>query len=137
LPRRKRPPTRIPNPEFVGSQNATGLPEAWQREIRKIPGVEPSRVYFYRVSGHPGNLLAIEGGPDRNGRVWCRIDNILPRTDYRLEFTAYRPKFTNGVYFEVEIFGQRHLINQHFSYGRVQSILAIRRCGRTPPPGKG
>ena len=121
----------IPNPEFVGSQDATGLPEGWQREIRKIPGVEPSRVYFCRVSGHPGKLLAIEGGPDRNGRVWCQVKNIRPHTDYRLEFTAYRPKFTNGVYFEVEIFGQRHLINQHFSYGRVQPIFLRVNSGNT------
>ena len=121
----------IPNPEFVGSQDATGLPEGWQREIRKIPGVEPSRVYFCRVSGHPGKLLAIEGGPDRNGRVWCQVKNIRPHTDYRLEFTAYRPKFTNGVYFEVEIFGQRHLINQHFSYGRVQPIFLRINSGNT------
>jgi hypothetical protein len=113
----------ISNPGFVGSQNPTGLPEGWQCETRTIPGLDPSRVYFSRVSGHPGKLLAIEGGPDRNGRVWCQVKNIRPHTDYRLEFTAYRPKFTNGVYFEVEIFGQRHLINQHFSYGHVQPIF--------------
>lgn len=121
----------IPNPEFVGSQNATGLPEGWHCETRTIPGLKPSRIYFSRVSEHPGRLLNIEGGPDRNGRVWCQVKNIRPHTDYRLAFTAYRPQFTNGVYFEVEIFGQRHLINQHFTYGRVQPIFLRVNSGNT------
>jgi len=74
-------------------------------------------------------MLALEGGPDLNGRVWCRINNIRPHTDYLLKFDAYRPKFTNGVYFEVEIFGRHHLINQHFSYGRIQPIfMRINSC---------
>jgi hypothetical protein len=115
-------PNLVPNPEFQGS-SATGLPESWQRDTVKIPGIAASRVFPCTVTGHPGKLLAIQGGPDRNGRVWCRIGNIRPHTDYLLEFLAYRPKFTNGVYLEVEIFGQRHLINQHFSYGRVQPIF--------------
>ena len=88
----------IPNPGFEGSQDTIGLPEGWHRGSDKIPGVEPSRVYFSRGAGYPGKLLAMEGGPDRNGRVWCRIKNIRPHTDYRLEFTGYRPKFINGVY---------------------------------------
>jgi hypothetical protein len=121
----------IPNPEFVGSQDATGLPEGWQSEIRTIPGVDPSKVYFCRVRGHPGKLLAIEGGPDRNGRVWCQVKNIRPHTDYWLEFTAYRPKFTNRVYLEVEIFGRRHLINQHFSYGQIQPMFLQVNSGNT------
>ena len=127
----KEAPNLIPNPAFEISQDAPDLPEGWQRDIRKIPGVEPSKVYFCRVTGYPGKLLAIEGGPDRNGRVWCQVNNIRPHTDYRLEFTAYRPKFTNGVYLEVEIFGQRHLINQHFSYGRVQPIFLRINSGNT------
>ena len=114
----------IPNPGFEISRDAPELPEGWHRDIRKIPGVEPSKVYFCRVTGYPGKLLAIEGGPDRNGRVWCQLNDIRPHTDYLLEFIAYRPKFTNGVYLEVEIFGQRHLINQHFSYGRIQPIFS-------------
>ncbi len=116
-------PNLIPNPEFRESPREPGLPEGWQRDNRKIAGVEPSHVYFGRVAGQPEKFLAIEGGPDRNGRVWCQIKNIRPRTDYLLEFLAYRPKFTNGVYLEVEIFGQRHLINQHCTYGQVQPIF--------------
>ncbi|MDD5641700.1 MAG: hypothetical protein PHX53_08630 [Syntrophales bacterium] len=116
-------PNLVPNPEFKGSQEGNKLPEAWHRETQKVPGLTPSRVYPCNVTGHPGKLLAIEGGPDRNGRVWCTIGKIRPHTDYLLEFDAYRPKFTNGVYLEVEIFGQRHLINQHFSYGRLQPIF--------------
>ena len=131
LARAKEATNLIPNPGFEISQDAPDLPEGWQRDIRKIPGVEPSKVYFCRVTGYPGKLLAIEGGPDRNGRVWCQVNNIRPHTDYRLEFTAYRPKFTNGVYLEVEIFGQRHLINQHFSYGRVQPIFLSINSGNT------
>ena len=75
----------IPNPEFAAPQNASGLPEGWERPVRKIPGLNPSRVYLHRVSGQPGKLLAIEGEPDRNGRVWCQVKNIRPHTDYRLE----------------------------------------------------
>ena len=131
LARAKEATNLIPNPGFEISRDAPELPEGWQRDIRKIPGVEPSKVYFCRVSGHPGKLLAIEGGPDRNGRVWCQVNNIRPHTDYRLEFTAYRPKFTNGVYLEVEIFGQRHLINQHFSYGRIQPMFLRVNSGNT------
>ena len=122
---------RIPNAAFEGSQDATGLPEGWHRDTRKIPGGEPSRVNFCRVTGHPGKLLALEGGPDRNGRVWCRIKHIRPRTDYLLEFVVYRPKLTNGVYLEVEIFGHRYLINQHFSSGRVQPIFLRINSGTT------
>jgi hypothetical protein len=121
----------VPNPEFRGSQVESGLPEGWHRDTRKIPGVEPSRVYFCRVTGHSGKLLALEGGPDRNGRVWCRIKHIRPRTDYLLEFVAYRLKYTNGVSLEVEIFGQRHVINQHLSYGRVQPIFLRINSGTT------
>lgn len=121
----------IPNPDFSVTQDATDMPVGWQWEIRRIPDVEPTRVYFTRVSGHPGKLLAIEGGPDRNGRVWCQVKDIRPHTDYLLEFNAYRPKFSNAVYFEVEIFGQRHLINQHFSYGSVQPIFLRINSGKT------
>ena len=99
------------------------LPPGWHREDRQIPGVEASKIFISRGPGHPGELLALVGGPDRGGRVWCQVSGIRPHTDYTLEFLAFRPKFTNGVYFEVEIFGQRHLINQHFSYGRVQPIV--------------
>jgi hypothetical protein len=115
-------PNLIPNPEFRWSQREPGLPEGWHRDDRKIAGVEPSHVYLLRVAGQPGKFLAIAGGPDRNGRVWRRIKNIRPHTDYLLEFLAYRPKFTNG-YLEVEIFGQRHLINQHLTWGSVQPIF--------------
>ena len=116
-------PNLIPNPEFRESQREPSLPEGWHRDKRKIAGVEPSQVYFCRVTGQPGKFLAITGGPDRQGRVWRRINKIRPHTDYLLEFLAYRPKFTNGVYLEVEIFGQRHLINQHLTYGKVQPIF--------------
>lgn len=115
-------PNLVPNPEFKEAQASNSLPAGWRRETLTIPGIPPSRVYPCRVTGHPGKLLAIEGGPDRNGRVWCRIGSIRPHTDYLLEFVAYRPKFTNGVYLEVEVFGQRRLINQHFSYGQIQPI---------------
>jgi len=120
----------IPKPGFEGSQDTIGLPEGWHRGSYKIPGVEPSRVYFFRVAGYPGKLLAMEGDPTAMG-VRCRIKNIRPHTDYLLEFTAYRPKFRNGVYLEVEIFGQRHLINQHFSYGSVQPIFLRVNSGNT------
>jgi len=127
----KEAPNLIPNPAFAVSQDAPDLPAGWQRDIRKIPGIAPSKVYYCRVNGHPGKLLAIEGGPDRNGRVWCQVKNIRPHTDYRLEFNAYRLKFTNGVYLEVEIFGQRHIINQHFSYGRIQPMFLRVNSGNT------
>jgi hypothetical protein len=120
-----------PNPAFAGSQDPTGLPDGWHRDARKIPGVEPSRVYLCRVTGYPGKLLAMEGTPDRNGQVCCQLPNIRPRTDYLLKFTAYRPKFTNSAYLEVEIFGRRHSINQHFSYGRVQPIFLRINSGNT------
>lgn len=99
------------------------LPPGWHREDRQILGVEGSKIYISHGPGYSGELLALVGGPDRNGRVWCQVAGIRPHTDYTLEFLVFRPKFTNGVYFEVEIFGQRHLINQHFSYGRVQPIV--------------
>lgn len=124
-------PKLIPNPGFAISPGTPDLPGGWQRDSRTIPGVRPSKVYFCRVTGHPGQLLALEGSPDRNGRVWCQVNNIRPHTDYRLEFDAYRPKFTNGVYLEVEIFGQRHLINQHFSYGRIQPMFLRVNSGKT------
>lgn len=124
-------PNLIPNPAFEISQDAPDLPDGWQRDIRKVPGVAHSKMYFCRVTGYPGKLLAIEGGPDRNGRVWCQVNNIRPHTDYQLKFTAYRPKFTNGVYLEVEIFGQRHLINQHFSYGQIQPMVLWVNSGDT------
>jgi hypothetical protein len=99
------------------------LPPGWYREDRQIPGVEASKIYINRDPGYTGELLALVGGPDCGERVWCQVSGIRPHTHYTLEFLAFRPKFANGVYFEVEISGQRHLINQHWSYGRVQSII--------------
>lgn len=116
-------PNLIPNPEFEGIVRETGLPLGWQRSSLKIPGLEPGLVYLCQIADHPGRFLALQGGQDRNGRVWCQVDHIRPHTDYLLEFSAYRPKFANGVYLEVEIFGQRHLINQHLTYGRVEQIF--------------
>lgn len=124
-------PNLIPNPEFKDIVRVTGLPLGWQWSSLKIPGVKPSSVYLRQVADHPGKFLALQGGPDRNGRVWCQIDRIRPHTDYLLEFSAYRPKFTNRVYLEVEIFGQRHLINQHFTYGRVEQIFLPVNSGDT------
>ncbi len=90
----------IPNPEFEGIVRETGLPLGWQRSSLKIPGLEPGSVYLCQVADHPGRFLALQGGQDRNGRVWCQIDHIRPHTDYLLEFSAYRPKFANGVYWK-------------------------------------
>jgi hypothetical protein len=123
-------PNLVPNPDFADLNEQTGLPAGWRHPPRHIPGVVPGKVYFCRVAGYPGRLLALEGGGDRNGRVSCRIKGIKPHRDYLLEFAAYRPKFTNGVYLEVEIFGQRLLINQHFSYGRIQAIFLRINSGR-------
>ena len=124
-------PNLVPNPEFREFREETGWPEGWHRDALTIPGIAPSRIFPCTVTGHPGKLLALEGGPDRNGQVWCRISNIRPHTDYLLEFVAYRPKFTNGVYLEVEIFGRRHLVNQHFSYSRIQPIFMRVNSGST------
>jgi hypothetical protein len=124
-------PNLVPNPEFKGASGKTGVPDGWHWDPLKIAGITPSRVFPCTVTGHPGKLLALEGGPDRNGRVWCRISNIRPHTDYLLEFVAYRPQFTNGVYLEMEIFGRRHLINQHFSYGRIQPIFMTINSGNS------
>jgi hypothetical protein len=126
----ERSPNLIPNAKFRVSPGQSGIPEGWHWAPQSIPGIPSSRVYLCRVDGHPGQLLALEGGPDRNGRVWCQIKGIRPHTDYLLEFDAYRPKFTNGVYLEVEIFGQRRLINQHFSYGRIQPIFLKINSGK-------
>jgi len=93
--------------------------------------METSKIYVGKVHGHPGKLLALEGGPDRSGRVWCQVRGIRPYTKYTLEFLAFRPKFTNHVYLEVEIFGQRYLINQQFSYGRIQPIVLRLNSGKT------
>lgn len=99
------------------------LPPGWHRQNRQIPGVEASKIVISQGPGCPTEFLALVGGPDRGGRVWCQVSGIRPYTNYTLKFLAYRPKFTNGVYLEVEIFGQRHLINQHWIYGRVQPII--------------
>jgi len=122
-------PNLVPNPEFKEPLDEVGMPQGWHRDARKIPGVEPSWVYFCKVSGYPRRLLAIEGGPDRQGRVWCQINNIRPYTEYLLEFIAYRLKFTRGAYLEVEIFGQQHLIDQHLSYGCIQPIFLKANSG--------
>ncbi|MHB9074086.1 MAG: hypothetical protein ACYC6G_11225 [Desulfobaccales bacterium] len=119
----KEAPNLVP-PLVLGDPGEKSvLPQGWHREDRQIPGVEASKIFISRGLGHPGELLALVGGPDRGGRVWCQVSGIRPHTDYTLEFLAFRPKFTNDVYFEVEIFGQRHLINQHWTYGRVQPIV--------------
>jgi hypothetical protein len=124
-------PNLVPNPEFKGLEESA-LPIGWHQPLQKIPGVEPSRVFPCRVIGHLGKLLALVGGPDRAGRVWCEISGVHPYSDYLLEFAALRPQFTNGVYLELEIFGQRHLINQHLTYGRVQPIFLRINSGATP-----
>lgn len=107
------------------------LSPGWYSDDRQLPGVEESKIFISQEAGHPGKLLALVGGPDRGGQVWCQVSGIRPHTDYTLEFLAYRPKFTNGVYFEVKIFEQRHLINQHWTYGRVQPIVLHINSGDT------
>lgn len=52
----------MPNPGFEGSQDTIDLPEGRHRGSDKIPGVEPSRVYFCRVTGHPGSSWPSKGG---------------------------------------------------------------------------
>jgi len=130
---RKRQPTSFPTQDLSGP----GTLLTYQRtgsesQVRYRGRAQP---VYVAESRDTHRLLAIEGRPDRNGKVWCRIKDIRPHTDYLLKFDAYRPRFTNGVYLEVEIFGQRHLINQHFSYGRVQPIFlkvnSDNTCGTT------
>ena len=116
-------PNLLPNPEFSEIVPPTGLPRGWQRRVSKVPGVPASQVFISRVSGNPHKFLALQGSPDRSGQVYCEVKGIQPHTDYLLEFLAYRPKFTNGVYLEVELLGQRHLINQHCAYDKVQPIF--------------
>jgi hypothetical protein len=117
-------PNLIPNPEFMGPAAGKMLPRSWHRERLRVDGVKPGRVFIWKADQpHTGRLLALMGGPDRGGRVWCRVRGIQPHTDYLLEFLAYRPHFTNDVYLEVEIFGQRQLINQHLLSGQVQRIF--------------
>lgn len=116
-------PNLISNPGFDEIETRTGLPRGWQSPGLQESGIPASRVFLCRVSAHPGKLLALVGGTERRGRVWFEIKGIRPHTDYLLEFLAYRPRFTNGVYLEVKLFGRCHLINQHFTYGRVQPIL--------------
>ncbi len=114
----------VPNPALEGEQGENGLPWGWQRPFANASAGEPSRVFICRIPGDPlGKCLSLAGGQDRNGGVWCTVRGIRPHTDYLLEFVAYRPEFVNGVYLEVEVFGQRHLINQHLSYGRWQVIF--------------
>ena len=126
----------IPNPEFSEIVMPTGLPRGWGRQVRPIPGVVPSQVFLCRVEGNPHKFLALKGSPDRNGQVYCEISGIKPYTDYLLEFLAYRPQFTNGVYLEVELFGKRHPVNQHCSYGRVQPIFLKINSGNHRGPAR-
>lgn len=124
-------PNLIPNPEFENSEGGNGFPFGWHRGSLKIPGVVSSQVFIYSIPGHSGKFLALKGGQDRSGWVWCEISGIRPHTDYLLEFAAYRPRFTNNVYLEVEVFGQHHLINQQYSYGGVQPIFLRINSGST------
>lgn len=119
----------IPNPEFTETVSQTGLPRSWQRRGGSVPGVVPSQVFFCRVTGNDHRFLALKGSPDRGGQVYCELKGIRPHSDYLLEFLAYRPKFTNGVYLEVELFGQRHRVDQHCTYGRVQPIFLTVNSG--------
>jgi len=123
----------ITNPEFSGAADGKVMPWGWHREVAKAPGVKPSQVYIWHLrGGPPGRLLALVGGPDRGGRVWSQVRGIQPHTDYLLEFSAYRPQFTNNVYLEVEIFGQRQVINQHLASGRLQRIFLRLNSGDSP-----
>jgi len=115
----------IPNPEFAEPLTEAGLPRGWQR-----PFPSP-HVFLCQVANHPGKFLALMGGQGRGGQVWCELAGIRPHTEYYLEFDAFRPQFTNGVYLEVEVFGQRLLINQHLVTGKVQHIFLTINSGST------
>jgi len=122
----------IPNPEFTGAADGKVLPWAWRRDGLRVDGVKPSQVFIWKADpNHTGRFLALVGGPDRGGRVWCQVRGIQPHTDYLLEFSAYRPHFTNDVYLEVEIFGQRQVINQHLSRGQLQRIFLRLNSGNS------
>ncbi|AEB09609.1 hypothetical protein [Desulfobacca acetoxidans] len=115
-------PNLIRNPGFEAVDPASGMPRSWRRQVKATPGASPSQVYLCQVEGQQGKFLALIGGGDRGGRVVTELAGIRPHTDYLLEFLAYRPNFVNGVYLEVEVFGQRRVCNQHFSWRRVQPL---------------
>jgi hypothetical protein len=118
-------PNLIPNPEFTGPLTEAGLPKGWQRPF---PG---PHVFLCQVTNQPGKFLALMGGQGRGGRVWCELAGIRPQTEYYLEFDAVRSQFTNGVYLELELFGQHLLINQHCVSDKVQRIFLTINSGRT------
>jgi hypothetical protein len=115
----------IPNPEFAGPPNDVGLPKGWQRPS---PGPD---AFLTKVANHPGKFLALMGGRGRGGRVWCELAGIRPQTDYYLEFDALRAQFVNGVYLEIEVFGQRLLVDQHGDTGKVQHLFLTINSGKT------
>ena len=116
----------------MGAADGKVLPWGWHRDGLRLDGVKPSQAFIWKTDQpHTGRLLALVGGPDRGGRVWCQVRGIQPHTDYLLEFSAYRPHFTNDVYLEVEIFGQRQLINQHLSRGQLQRIFLHLNSGNS------
>jgi hypothetical protein len=122
-------PNLVPNADFTEVGTGGGLLNGWHIIQAEVPGVRSSQVFACRLSGQD-RFLALLGGPGGSIQVCCKISGIRPHADYFLEFEAFRPVFTNGVYLEVEIFGQRHLINQHLSYGRIQPIFLTVNSGR-------
>lgn len=123
-------PNLVPNPGFKLARKSDQVPAGWHRRSSLIPGIKQSQVFLTQIPGYPGTMLAISGGDDRAGQVWCDISNISPQTAYLLEVDVYRPQFINGVYPEVEIFGQRLLLNQNCVYGGVQHIFLHLNSGR-------
>jgi hypothetical protein len=118
-------PNLIPNSEFAGPLTEAGLPRGWQRPF---PG---PHVFLLQVGSHPEKFIALMGGQGRGGQIWCELAGIRPHTTYYLEFDAFRPQFTNGAYLELEVFGQRFLVNQHCTTGRVQHIFLTINSGST------
>ena len=123
-------PNLVPNPGFAETGATAGLPPGWHRPPMAVAGQSPAQVLLCRLGAGQAHFFALAGAAGAPARLWCTLSGVRPHTAYRLEFDAYRPAFRNGVYLEVEIFGQRHLINQHLSYGRIQPIFLTINSGR-------
>ncbi|MBM4284574.1 MAG: hypothetical protein FJ128_04905 [Deltaproteobacteria bacterium] len=121
----------IANSGFAGARTWRELPPGWHCPAPAIPGVESSRVFLGRTPGRPEYFIFLAGGGDRGARVWCEVRGIRPHTDYLLELLAYRPKFTNQVYLEVDFGGQRRVLNQHATHGGVQPLTVRFNSGNS------
>jgi uncharacterized membrane protein (UPF0127 family) len=111
----------IPNPEFITSDGGLS-PHSWYHGTSDIEGIQKSEFSLGPAGSPPLKALGIKGGEDRSGEWWCMVSGLEKGKKYLLGFKAFRERYDEGMFPEVEVFGTRVRLSNHLTYGAWQDF---------------